>query len=57
MEFDRQFHGVFMRKPLAVLPFGEEAETAEVVRIDLRDSIAKGDLTAAELKKRGYEGI
>ena len=44
-------------KPLVVLPFGEEAETAEVVRIDLRDSIAKGDLTAAELKKRGYEGI
>lgn len=25
----------------------KKAETAEVVRIDLRDSIAKGDLTAA----------
>ncbi len=43
--------------PLAVLPFGEDAETVFTVEVPLMASPARGDLTAAELEKRGYTGI
>ena len=44
-------------RPIVILPFGEDAETVFVAEIPLMDSIANGDLTAAELQKRGYHGI
>ena len=44
-------------KPIEILPFGEDAEVVFVAEIPLMDSIANGDLTAAELQNRGYRGI
>ncbi len=43
--------------PLVTLPFGRDAECVFVAEVPLMASLAKGDLTADVLKKRGYEGI